>query len=746
MKTLETKQMKKQMKKQVKKQIKKIGAGALVLNMLLMSGCGQGELPQDNTQEVGNKNVAPENVAMGRYVEKTLALPDMGKGFLMGMGQTQQGIEAYIYQDEIKVYRLTSDDTWEEQDAPWSTAYQQLGEGWYQDKLYTNGEETYIAYCLAEESKTRIYKLGKDNKLEDLNIDWEYEQDYVTPETLEVLPDGDLIVSDAYMGVHRYKATDGTFVRAYGESSPSVAVIGDKMYQIAVQDSSVKSYDLESGKLIETIPCEGVDDSSKLIPDNQGGLYLLNNQGINHLVQGGSIWERVMDTDRYSFSMPSLECLELIVKDDVFFAVFRGAEGEYQFKKYVYAQDTPSKPQNEVFVYMLEEQPTLKQAIAQYQIDNPEVQVSFQIGLEEGSTLTKTDAMRALNTEILAGKGPDLLVLDGLPVETYMEKGVLEDMSDWAKPFMDQGLWLSSVAASYEKEDKLYAVPIRFAFPTLWGDEAVLQSGSDLEELAKWCKLHPNEKLFPDYSEEQLLRAFYLTTATTWKDAKGTINEEAFATFLENIKRVQQPELMKEKEIGTNGHDPRTEQIAGLLDVAYGETAVHILTPKASFDLLMAVAANEKRGQSGFVRLGNQEEGVFIPQGIVGINVNSDNKDIVQEIIETALSDTIQRINLGDGFAVNNKALQESFAHNEEDTSSFGVADHKGRELFIDGNYSWAQEAFLQLCQESKVPVMMDETLMEIIVKETKGYFKGEMTAQEAARAVAKRAQAYLVE
>ena len=37
--------------------------------------------------------------------------------------------------------------------------------------------------------------------------------------------------------------------------------------------------------------------------------------------------------------------------------------------------------------------------------------------------LTAEDAVKALNTEIMAGKGPDVLYLDGLPAGSLLIKG-----------------------------------------------------------------------------------------------------------------------------------------------------------------------------------------------------------------------------------------------------------------------------------------------------------------------------------
>ena len=44
-------------------------------------------------------------------------------------------------------------------------------------------------------------------------------------------------------------------------------------------------------------------------------------------------------------------------------------------------------------------------------------------------SVTDTDALKVLNTEIMAGTGPDVLLLDGISEDTYIERGMLENLS-----------------------------------------------------------------------------------------------------------------------------------------------------------------------------------------------------------------------------------------------------------------------------------------------------------------------------
>ena len=54
--------------------------------------------------------------------------------------------------------------------------------------------------------------------------------------------------------------------------------------------------------------------------------------------------------------------------------------------------------------------------------------MEFQVEGVEESTATRSEIIRALNAKLFAGDGADILLLDGLPADSYVEKGVLYDM------------------------------------------------------------------------------------------------------------------------------------------------------------------------------------------------------------------------------------------------------------------------------------------------------------------------------
>ena len=85
-----------------------------------------------------------------------------------------------------------------------------------------------------------------------------------------------------------------------------------------------------------------------------------------------------------------------------------------------------------------------------------------------------TDDIRTLNTELLSGNGADVLLLDGLPVDSYIEKGVLEDLTDLAADLTGQDSYLAEILKNTAQSGgKIYGMPLKFKIPILFGDEEV---------------------------------------------------------------------------------------------------------------------------------------------------------------------------------------------------------------------------------------------------------------------------------
>ena len=90
----------------------------------------------------------------------------------------------------------------------------------------------------------------------------------------------------------------------------------------------------------------------------------------------------------------------------------------------------------------------------------------------------------------MAGKGPDILILDGISSETYAEQGMLEDLSGILK---EAGL-LDNIESAYTKEDgSIYEMPVKFGIPMIEGNKEDVQAVTDLASLADVLTKHKDE-------------------------------------------------------------------------------------------------------------------------------------------------------------------------------------------------------------------------------------------------------------
>ena len=168
--------------------------------------------------------------------------------------------------------------------------------------------------------------------------------------------------------------------------------------------------------------------------DSEDELYYVNHEGLFYHKIGGSTTEQLMNGELTSLGDRSIDFQALYKYDDKNYMVFAVDSQETRHcYRYTYDAEVSAVPENQITVYALEDTNALQQVITAYQKAYPDVVVKKTIGISGEDGVTAEDAVKSLNTEMLAGKGPDVLVLDGLPTESYKEKGVLADLSSYVK-------------------------------------------------------------------------------------------------------------------------------------------------------------------------------------------------------------------------------------------------------------------------------------------------------------------------
>ena len=124
--------------------------------------------------------------------------------------------------------------------------------------------------------------------------------------------------------------------------------------------------------------------------------------------------EQVIDGSLCTLNNPAYGLQGMTMLDNNEFLAFF-TDG--RLARYTYDPNVPTVPSERLKAYSLEESDTLRKAINVYQGAHPEVYVEYEIGMGENDSVTREDALKKLNTQIMAGEGPDLMILDGMPVD-----------------------------------------------------------------------------------------------------------------------------------------------------------------------------------------------------------------------------------------------------------------------------------------------------------------------------------------
>jgi ABC-type glycerol-3-phosphate transport system substrate-binding protein len=363
----------------------------------------------------------------------------------------------------------------------------------------------------------------------------------------------------------------------------------------------------------------------------------------------------------------------------------------------------------------------------------------------------------------MAGKGPDVMVLDGLPVRDYIEKGILADLTDIVKPMVDANQLLPNVISAFTADGATCAVPARFLLPTIWGD---VDSLNTLDSLAAWAKAHPDTLPFFGNDPEQLIGTFYLSSAPAWFDENGRLRQDAIEGFLNDLKDIHgkwtYEEVTKiigmdlkakgmppfswnpyESALGAMGSLEESGGLALLCDGLQG-VLPFLLRGENAMQMPNGAIAYAKKGS--FAELPGQVKHAYVPSIILGAPRDGARVEMAKQFIQTVLSDGIQTADLDDGFPVNIAALNSEQARNQSTVGTFGSS------LLSGGMYSseWPdqpmRDALRAMIDKLDTPVVPDFTLYRMIVEESAPFFEGQMDAKQAAANVVNKANAYLSE
>lgn len=294
-------------------------------------------------------------------------------------------------------------------------------------------------------------------------------------------------------------------------------------------------------------------------------------------------------------------------------------------------QNKQTKKEDAVLrLYTLKENENLWQSAKLFMEKYPKYPVVIEVGISEEDGKTVSDAIRSLNTEIMAGNGPDIILMDGLPIEDYIEKGGLEDLSDMVESVKENGEeFFENVLSSYEKGEKVYAIPSRFSVPIIIGKEGAV-TPEEVKTLSGTLKTRTEEQI--KGIARNATKSIPLLLLTFWNDIiseESVVDQEALSTFLEEARM-----LFDASEI-----DLELPYYSGDAGVTMAFQKDILSVDEMDMGQTLAQLESVSANSPVFYDYLNSESGKkFIPKWIFGITASSEKKEAAKAFLSYFLS------------------------------------------------------------------------------------------------------------
>lgn len=491
---------------------------------------------------------------------------------------------------------------------------------------------------------------------------------------------------------------------------------------------------------------EGLENIIAAYCDSQENYYYADSEGIYRVAAGGTLKEEITPSSGFAFSVQGKVITNLVYFQDSFFCVVKDtSDDSAQLYSYTFDPDATPSEQIELTVWSLSDSPTVRRVLSEYQQQHNDIAIQYTVAGSDD--LATEDVLKALNTELLAGSGPDLIVFDGIDVTPYIENGVLADLNESLQEFSI----LDSIKNAFSVDGKTYIAAARYAIPSIWGTADDMDQITDLSSFIEFVKSCPprddhnlsDNAYYTALPEEDKYAASFMTPQEVLQFLMSTSASELITDNTLNQEQLQQ--LFQAIEfIGTyyNMASYRTEQEDD--SIVYSDGGDSITISGASREVINKRARIGRNLIDSPAFLGwitkNWEgqapelksapglcERAYSPKVLLGINASSPNQEAAKDLLKAFFASDIQNTVVGDGLPVIESSLD---ARIDAAVETYGT----DREMLAD---------FLK---GVKTPVIVDEVIADKLLPYAEALAKGQQDAESATQAAEKDLRLYLAE
>ena len=582
-----------------------------------------------------------------------------------------------------------------------------------------------------------------------------------------------LIVRDTEGGLYGIDCTDGsktvTFEIDEDTYIPYFDVVGTNCY--IVTSDKVLCYDTTTGKETDELTAltEQICSDDNLVyrntdtglpvtfakAENDNSIIFADYKGIFHYTTGGAVVEELVQGEQTALSNSGAIFYGVYMQDEthLFVAGNNGMEGALY--SYTYDADASANLNQELNIYALQDSDTLRQAVNIFRQEYADIYVNLEIGMTDDNGVTLEDALKTLSTDILAGNGPDVLILDGMPVDSYVEKGILTDISDVVDEVKASDGLVDSIVKDSTKDGKIYAIPTRFLVSFITSDQQTVDAGKSTQALADRIETLAKDKsttyVVQQKIAEELLLDFYNVDSKNWVKEDGSLDETKVSDYLTQVKRIY--DVDDHSDIESYGNFFESGMCDGYRYGTLDSMDLFTETCKVEFgtiadveDFQLMLSAGSTDG-AVYGALSNGGISTYVPFLQAGV-VSGGNEDAGKAFVKTLLGKEAGASS--NGIPVNEAALKNQINALMGRTETSMAFNRDGSDKIYTIEYrSMTQEeadAILAQLEAVEQSALTDRTIQNLVIEQGTSYVKGEQNLEETVNEITKKVNLYLAE
>lgn len=727
--------------------------------LLLLTGCGQNQ--EDGAFKGFKKN------GKGRYEEKQLPLPDwcQGNG---SVSFREDGTMVFLDKRSSTIsFSTDSGETWETETNDKISEFYSRGRKEITGIAISGNGEFFFSFLDYEDApedrllpEKYLYIDEKGNQSEfELGLD-NYESDTVkavfgqTGRVYLLLSNRSIYeVNIAEKRAEKLLDLQTSFHVNLFVWGDSIAVTDSrKVYLLQTETGEFDSSDTVLNEHVE----KAYQNGEKVIVGGReaGKIFVASDSGIYSHNIGGNVMEQLLGGSFTNLGNPSKNQMDLQEGEDGRLYILY-EDGELD--AYAYNSDISAAPEKQLTIYSLYDNETARQTISSFREAFPDVYVKMEVGLTGSNGMTVDDAVKNLNTELLAGTGPDIIFLDGMPMESYIEKGMLIDLSEIVREIEEDAEFFTNILEAYRMGKQIYAVPTRYCLPIINGEKDVINQVTDLKTLADVVEQQAESgkamiTVLGTYTAEETLECLYSVCENAWYQAEGAANKEAVREFLIQAKRIYEGEQRNLDDSERGEHEKYLSNFGSsgkgrIYDVLYhhGSDADAVLFDEYRIgigiygDMVGVERLNSVKHfseEQTYKIFPGQADKVFIPSGIAGISAKSGGQKLAAEFLKLMLGQRVQKKDLGEGLPVNKDAFLLYASNQEKEkviTHYMELTTLKGEMKKL--NFVWPntleRKELEKVIGELQTPMNLDNSLCDEIITVGAKALTGEKDIEE---------------